>query len=99
MAEKKEVKENLMIGDPWDILLYPLLTEKGIGKIETENKITFIVKRKSNKKQIKWAVEKAFDVKVDAVNTIIDQKGRKKAWVRLAKEYSASDIATRFGML
>jgi hypothetical protein len=30
---------------------------------------------------------------------MLDRKGRKKAWIRLSKEYSASDIATRLGML
>jgi len=100
MAEKKESKvEMIPLVDPWSILLYPLLTEKTIGKIETENKITFIVNRKSSKTQIKWATEKAFNVKVDNVNTIIDRKGRKKAWIKLSKDYPATEIATRLGML
>ena len=59
----------------------------------------FIVNRKSSKKQIKWATEKAFSVKVTDVKTLIDRKGRKKAWIQLAKEYPATDIATRLGML
>jgi ribosomal protein uL23 len=97
MAEKKEERASLV--NPWSILLYPLLTEKAIGKIETENKIIFIVNRKANKKQIKWATERAFNVKVVDVNTLIDRKGRKKAWIKLSKEYSATEIATRLGML
>ena len=97
MAEKK--KERPLLVDPWSILIHPLLTEKAIGKIETENKLVFIVNRKSNKKQIRWATEKAFSVKVDNVKTLIDRKGRKKAWIKLSKEYSAADIATRLGML
>jgi len=98
MAEKKKEEKPLLV-DPWSILIHPLLTEKAIGKIETENKLVFIVNRKSNKKQIKWATEKTFNVKVDNVKTLIDRKGRKKAWIKLSKEYSASDIATRLGML
>jgi len=97
MAEKKEERAPLV--DPWSILLYPLLTEKTIGKIENENKIAFVVNRKANKSQIKWATERAFNVKVVNVNTLIDRKGRKKAWVKLTKDYSASEIATRLGML
>ena len=85
--------------DPWTIINYPLLSEKAISKIETENKLVFIVKRKSNKAQIKWAVEKALNVKVDKVRTMITQKGQKKAWVKLDKKYPAGEIATRFGML
>lgn len=97
MAKKKE--EKLPIIDPWTILQYPLLTEKALSKIEIENKLVFIVNRTSNKKQIRWAVEKALAVKVQDIKTMIDRKGRKKAWIRLTKEYSAADIATRFGML
>jgi len=93
----KEVKQ--LASDPWSILKYPLLSEKAIGKIETENKLVFIVNRKTNKKQIKWAVEKTLEVKVDNVRTMITQKGNKKAWVKLTKDFSAGDIATRFGML
>jgi len=99
MAEKKKEEKMILLVDPWKILLYPLLTEKTIGKIETENKLVFIVDRKSNKRQIKWATEKALSVKVDSVNTMIDRKGRKKAWIKLSKEYPASEIATRLGML
>ncbi len=94
----KEEKKQLLV-DPWTIINYPLLSEKAIAKIESENKLVFIVNRKSNKSQIKWAVEKALDVKVDNVRTMITQKGQKKAWVKLDKKYPAAEIATRFGML
>ena len=93
-----EEKKKIPI-DPWKVINYPLLSEKAIAKIETENKLVFIVYRKSTKKQIKWAVEKALEVKVDKVRTMITQKGQKKAWVKLDKKFSATDIATRFGML
>jgi ribosomal protein uL23 len=98
MAEKKK-EERAPIVDPWSIILYPLLTEKSLGKIETENKIIFIVSRNANKKQIKWATERAFNVKVVKVATLIDRKGRKKAWIQLSKEYPATEIATRLGMM
>jgi ribosomal protein uL23 len=98
MAEKTK-EERTPLVDPWSILLYPLLTEKSLGRIEAENKIIFIVSRKANKNQIKWATERAFSVKVVNVNTMIDRKGRKKAWIKLSKEYPATDIATRLGML
>ena len=96
MAEKKAKK---MMSDPWKIIYHPLLTEKAIGMVERNNKLMFVVSRKANKKQIRWAVETALQVKVDDVNTLIDSKGRKRAVVKLNKEYNAADIATRFGML
>jgi len=85
--------------DPYKILLYPLTTEKAITLIEKENKIVFIVNRKANKKQIKEAFEKLFEVKVEKVNTLITRDGRKKAFIKLKPEFKASDIAVRLGIL
>lgn len=51
-----------------DIIIKPLLTEKGYDGI-ADKKYTFIVKKSANKVQIKAAVEKLFNVKVDSVNT------------------------------
>jgi large subunit ribosomal protein L23 len=98
-TEKKEEGKKESLVDPWTIILYPLLTEKAIGKIESENKIAFVIGRRATKTQVKWAIEKLFNVKVSKINTLIDRKGRKKAWIKLTKEYSASDIATKLGML
>lgn len=98
--EKKETKKEKQINiKQWEIIKYPLLTEKSIGLVESQNKLVFIVSRNANKKQIRWAIEKTFDVKVDNVRTLIDQKGRKKAFVKLSKEFDATEIATRLGML
>ncbi len=92
-----EAKQPLI--DPWRIIIHPLLTEKALSEIETQNKIVFIVNRKSNKNQIRWAVEKALEVKVDKIKTMIDTKGRKKAIIKLTKDFNVGEIATRFGML
>ena len=70
-----------------------------ITKIENENKIVFIVDIRANKKQIKMEVEKLFGVKVEKVNTLITPDGRKKAFVKLAPEYSALELATKLGIL
>jgi large subunit ribosomal protein L23 len=94
VASKKEVNE-----DAWRIIIHPLLTEKSINVVESQNKLTFIVRTEATKKQIKWAVENALAVKVEAVNTLIDREGKKRATVKLTKEFKAADIATRFGML
>ena len=55
--------------DPRDILVAPVLTEKSYVGFE-EGKYTFLVDPRSNKTEIKIAVEKAFGVKVASVNTI-----------------------------
>lgn len=85
--------------DPYKILKFAHMTEKSISLIEKENKIVFIVDRKANKKQIKEAFERLFEVKVQSVNTLIDFKGRKKAFIKLKPEYKASDVATKLGIV
>jgi large subunit ribosomal protein L23 len=85
--------------DPFKVLLYPLVTEKSVGMIEKENKIVFIVDRKANKKLIKEAFEKFFGVKVEKINTLITKDGKKKAFIKLKKEFKASDIAVKLGIL
>lgn len=59
-----------------DIIIKPLLTEKGYDGI-ADKKYTFIVKKSANKKQIKAAIEKMFGVDVKSVNTV-NCKGKKK---------------------
>ncbi len=59
-----------------DIIIKPLLTEKGYDGI-ADKKYTFIVAKKANKTQIKLAVEKLFAVQVESVNTV-NCKGKLK---------------------
>jgi len=61
----------------YDVLVGPLLTEKGATMKEKENKVLFRVARQANKIEIKQAVEEIFKVKVDCVSTI-NCKGKKK---------------------
>jgi len=59
-----------------DIIKAPIITEK-TSELAGNNVITFSVDVKANKTQIKQAVEKIFDVKVESVNTI-NVKPKKK---------------------
>ncbi|WP_026820472.1 50S ribosomal protein L23 [Arthrobacter castelli] len=54
--------------DPRDVVLAPVVSEKSYGLID-EGKYTFMVDPRSNKTEIKLAVEKIFSVRVDSVNT------------------------------
>jgi large subunit ribosomal protein L23 len=54
----------------YDVLLGPMLTEKGTLLKEKENKVLFKVATEANKIEIKKAVEETFKVKVDNVATI-----------------------------
>lgn len=80
-------------------LRYPILSEKAVGLVENENKIVFFVDKGSKKPEIKKAVEELYRVKVADVNTMITPEGEKKAYVRLKKEYKATDLATKLKII
>lgn len=85
--------------DPYRILKFPHMTEKSIGLVEKENKLVFIVDRKSKKEEIKKAFEEVFKAEVERINTIITREGKKKAFIKLKPKYSAIDIAVKLGMI
>ncbi|KAL4832889.1 hypothetical protein H8958_020428 [Nasalis larvatus] len=58
-------------------------------KIEDNNTLVFIVDVKANKHQIKQAVKKLYDIDV----------AKKKAYVRLAPDYDALDVANKIGII
>ncbi len=55
--------------EPHQIVLRPLVTEKGVHKASRYNAYAFEVNRLANKDDIRRAVEELFDVKVVSVNT------------------------------
>ncbi|MDP3765099.1 MAG: 50S ribosomal protein L23 [Nanoarchaeota archaeon] len=85
--------------DPYNIIKYPLSTEKSIRLMEAENKLIFIVNKKATKKEIKKAVEDMFKVEVDNVNTFINSDGEKRAYVKFSSKNPAIDIATKMGLM
>ncbi len=78
------------------VIKRPLVTEKGMTAKESSQTLCFEVDARSNKNEIRHAVEKAFKVKVEEVRTSttagkLRRRGKfsgyradwKKAWVRL----------------
>ncbi|NCW22749.1 MAG: 50S ribosomal protein L4 [Actinobacteria bacterium] len=55
--------------DPRDVIVKPIISEKSYALID-EGKYTFEVDPRSNKTEIKQAVEQIFNVKVDTINTL-----------------------------
>lgn len=53
------------------ILKKPLITEKTAEQKEAQQVVAFEVARNATKIEVKQAIEKAFDVKVDNVNTMV----------------------------
>jgi len=60
----------------YDVIVSPVITEKATLASE-QNKVVFKVRKEATKPQIKAAVERLFDVKVEAVNTLV-RKGKTK---------------------
>ncbi|XP_006779451.1 PREDICTED: LOW QUALITY PROTEIN: 60S ribosomal protein L23a [Myotis davidii] len=87
--------------DHYAIIKFPLTTESAMKKrrIEDNNTLVFIVDVKANKHQIKQAVKKLYDIDVAKVNTLIRPDGEKKAYVRLAPDYDALDVANKIGII
>ncbi len=68
--------------DPRDVILEPVVSEKSYDLIEDRNTYTFVVDRRSNKTEIRQAVQRIFEVEVVKVNTM-NRKGKLKrtGWV------------------
>ncbi len=69
-----------MSQDPrhYDVIVAPVITEKATLATEL-NKVVFRVRKDATKPEIKAAVEGLFDVKVEAVNTLL-RKGKRKTF-------------------
>lgn len=73
-----------------DIIIRPIITEKSMKLQETDNKVTFEVKKGANKTEVRQAVETIFAVKVERVN-ILNVRPKAK---RVGK-YSGTTSAVR----
>ena len=76
MIKYRNKLKEVDLNKSYKIIRKPIVTEKAT-KLSEFNKIVFEVTSKSNKHEIKSAVEKLFSVKVKAVN-IINTKGKVK---------------------
>jgi len=95
-----------------NILIKPLITEKSENISEEGGKYTFVVAKKANKVEVRKAVEKMYNVSVEAVNTMIMpgkakvrntrsglQKGRKPAFKKAIVTLSPGEEIDFFGDL
>lgn len=85
--------------DQFCVLKYPLTTESAMKKIEDHNTLVFIVDVRCNKRQIKDAVNRMYDIQTAKINTLIRPDGAKKAYVRLTPDYDALDVANKIGII
>lgn len=81
------------------IIKSPYITEKVTGMVDSNNTLEFLVDMRATKPEIKKSLEELYDVEVMSVRTMITSRGEKKAIVKLAREGSANELATRLGLL
>lgn len=85
--------------DAHSVLKHPLNSESAMRSIETANTLVFIVDLKSNKRQIKQAIEQVYNVKAAHVHTLIRPSGDKKAYIKLTPDHDALDCANNMGLI
>ncbi|XP_047586224.1 60S ribosomal protein L23a-like [Lutra lutra] len=74
-------------------------TDSAAKKTEESNTLVFIVNVKDNHHQIEQARKKLYDIVVAKVHTLIRPDGEKKAYVQLAPDYDALDVANKTGII
>lgn len=90
----------------FEVIVRPIVTEKGVEKKESERTLCFEVHPEANKTEIKQAVESLFKVKVEDVRTLtfegkLRRRGRyaayksdwKKAFVKLKAGQKSPEYA------
>ena len=100
MPRARDITDCKLNLKPHQVILRPIVTEKGLHRSEKLDIYTFEVNKMAGKKQIKEAIEELFNVKVIFVNTQ-NRKGKprrsrtrkeghtrnwKKAYVKLDSE-------------
>merc|ERR1719447_144372 len=85
--------------DEYSVIRYPLTTEAAMKLIEDNNTLVFIVDRRCNKYHIKSAVKKMYEIDAVKINTLNRPDGLKKAFVKLAPDYDALDVANKIGII
>ncbi len=81
------------------VLQYPIATEKALSMVESQNTIIYVVNIGADKKSIRKEFEDTFKVKVQRVNTAIEPYNEKRAYIKLASGFQASDIAKKLKLV
>src|SRR5918912_248660 len=81
-----------------EMIKEPYITEKTFNMIERENKLTFIVADKANKRNVADSLQSLYASDVTDVNTFRTVRG-KKAVVKFGAPEGARDLATKLGLV
>ncbi len=99
-TKKENAPKRSLNLEPHQVVLKPMVTEKGIYQSEALNQYTFKVNPLATKTEIKNAIEKLFEVKVEKVATQQRRgkprrykftNGRTKSWKKAVVKLVADD--------
>ena len=76
----------------------PIVTEKAVMLIESQNTLEFETEKEKTKTEIKKEIENLFKIKVSKMRTLV-QGNKKYVYVKLKKEFPAIDVATKLGLI
>ncbi len=79
-------------------MIKPIVTEKAVMLIESQNVLTFETEKEKTRTEIKKELENIFKIKIDDIRTMI-KGNRKYVYVKLNKEFPAIDVATKLGLM
>ena len=81
------------------ILKYPLATEKSVGHSRQGQHDNIHSRLEGDKDRDKEGIREEFNVKVKSIRTINMPKNNKKAFIKLAKGYNATDVAVKLKLV
>ena len=76
----------------------PIVTEKAVMLIESQNTLEFETSKEKTKTEIKNELENLLKVKISKMRTLV-QGNKKYIYVKLKKEFPAIDVATKLGLI
>ena len=80
------------------VQLKPIVTEKAVMMIESQNLLTFQTGKEVTKDEIKKEVEDLFKVQIEKIRTLI-RRNKKYAYIKLKPQSVALDVATKLGIM
>ena len=78
--------------------LRPIVTEKAVMAIESQNILAFETEKEKTKTEIKYEIENLFKIKIEKIRTRI-HGNKKYIYIKLKKEFPAIDVATKLGLI
>jgi large subunit ribosomal protein L23 len=79
-------------------MIKPIVTEKAVMLIESQNTLEFETEKEKTKTEIKQELQNLLKIKISNIRTLV-QGNKKYVYVKLKKEFPAMDVATKLGLI